>query len=129
MMGGISSDRGIGRADDGVAAVEFAIMAPVFLAMLFGAIYLSMLAFNFVGLHNAVEDAARCAAVKKTVCTDAATTAAYAQDRFMGFEISPTFTYAAANCGSEVTGTATFAVNAVLYTFPVSLSATACYPS
>jgi Flp pilus assembly protein TadG len=118
------------RCDDsGAVAVEFVLLVPVFLAMLFGIIALSMLAFTFVGLHNAVEDAARCAAVKTTVCTNSTTTAAYANSKFMGLGEAPVFNYIAASCGSEVTGTIKkYTLDVGLYTFRITLTATACYP-
>jgi Flp pilus assembly protein TadG len=122
------------RCDDGGAiAVEFVLLAPVFLAILFGSIALSMLAFTFVGLHNAVEEAARCAAVK-TACVrtnsadTAAATTAYAQAKFVGLGVTPVFAYTPASCGSKVTGTVTYVLDTGLYKFSIPLTATACYP-
>jgi Flp pilus assembly protein TadG len=128
MMDGFPPRFGFYHRDEGAVAVEFALLAPIFFALLIGTMYLSMLAFSFVSLHFAAEDAARCAAVKTTVCTSAATTQTYAQGKFLGIGGTPSFTYTAASCGSQVTGTMTYTLDVGLYTVSVPLSATACYP-
>jgi Flp pilus assembly pilin Flp len=114
--------------DQGTTAVEFAIVAPVFIAMLVGAIALGIAMFLIASLHYAVEDAARCASVKTLICSDAATTVAYAQSRYFGPNVSPTFTYAAASCGNSVTASISYSMDVGLRTFTIPISATACFP-
>jgi hypothetical protein len=80
-------------------------------------------------LHFAVEDAARCASVKTTVCTSSTTIASYAATRYTGPSISPTFTYSTAGCGHTVTGTGTFSFNAIVpQLMSIPVSAKACFP-
>lgn len=112
----------------GTTAVEFAIIAPVFIALIIGTITLSIGLFLIGSLHYAVEDGARCASVKTTICSDAATTVAYTQSRYFGPNVSPTFTYAAAACGNSVSASINYSMNVGFRTFLVPISATACFP-
>jgi Flp pilus assembly protein TadG len=112
----------------GTTAVEFAIIAPVFIAMIVGTITLSIGLFLIGSLHFAVEDGARCASVKTTICSDAATTVAYTQSRYFGPALSPTFTYAAAVCGNSVSASINYSMNVGFKTFVIPISATACFP-
>jgi len=112
----------------GTSAIEFAFVGPVFLLLVIGMMYGCMLLYSMASLHYAVEEGARCASVKATVCTGSATTIAYAQTAFNGAAITPTFTYATPACGKAVTGTANFTFNMGVTSWNVPLSATACYP-
>jgi Flp pilus assembly pilin Flp len=112
----------------GTTAVEFAIIAPVFIALLIGTIALCIGLFLIGSLHFAVEDGARCAAVKTTICSDAVTTVAYTQSRYYGPDVSPTFTYATAACGNSVSASISYSMNVGFKTFIVPISATACFP-
>jgi Flp pilus assembly protein TadG len=120
--------RSIRRNQDGTTAVEFAIIAPVFILLIIGTIALCFALFLVGSLHFAVEDGARCASVKTTICSDPATTIAYAQSRYLGPNVSPTFTYAAAVCGNSVSGSVTYSMNVGFRTFVIPISATACFP-
>ena len=112
----------------GTTAVEFAIIAPVFIALLIGTIALCVALFLIGSLHFAVEDGARCASVKTTICSDAASTVAYTQSHYFGPDVSPTFTYAAAACGNSVSASINYSMNVGFRTFVIPISATACFP-
>jgi Flp pilus assembly protein TadG len=112
----------------GSTAVEFAIVAPLFLSMIVGTFTLCIGLFLVGSLHYAVEEGARCASVKTTICSDAATTIAYTQNHYFGPDVSPTFTYAAVACGNSVSATVTYSMNVGFTTFTVPISATACFP-
>jgi Flp pilus assembly protein TadG len=116
------------RDPRGTTAVEFAIVAPVFIAMLIGTITVSIGLFLIGSLHFAVEEGARCASVKTTVCSDAATTVAYTQSHYYGPNVSPTFTYGTAACGKSMSATVNYSMNVGFRTFTVPISATACFP-
>lgn len=118
----------IRRDERGGAAVEYALVLPVFITLIVGALCAGNLLFAVNGLHYAVEDAARCAAVKTTVCTDSSTTVTYAQSRYSGPKISPTFTFSATGCGHTVQGSARYPLILAAYTINVPISASACYP-
>jgi Flp pilus assembly pilin Flp len=123
------------RCDEqGTTAVEFALIAPVFIALLVGTLSLCVGLFLVGSLHYAVEEGARCASVK-TACADAAgnpdatATVAYAQSHYFGPDVSPAFTYVAAACGNSVSASISYSMNVGFRTFVVPISATACFPS
>jgi Flp pilus assembly protein TadG len=120
--------RSIHLNQDGTTAVEFAIVAPVFILLIIGTIGLCFALFLVGSLHFAVEDGARCASVKTTICTDATSTIAYTQSRYMGPNVSPTFTYAAAACGNSVSASISYSMDVGFKTFVIPISATACFP-
>ena len=119
--------RGLGD-DTGAAAVEFALVLPAFLALTIGTIYVSILMLSVADLQSAVEEAARCASVRTAVCTDQGTVAAYAVSRYGGPGIDPVFTYALADCGHQVTATATFQLVTGMPAASVPITVTACHP-
>jgi Flp pilus assembly protein TadG len=111
----------------GTTAVEFAIVGPLFIALVVGMLYLCLCLFLVGSLHYAVEEGARCASVRTTVCNDATTIVSYAQSRYFG-PSSPTFTYAAAPCGNSVSGSINYVVELGLKQVTVPIAATACFP-
>jgi Flp pilus assembly protein TadG len=125
------------RDQQGTTAVEFALVAPVFIALLVGTIALCICLFLVGSLHYAVEEGARCASVK-TACADASgnpdaiATVAYAQSHYFGPAVSPTFTYTydatAGACGNKVSGSINYSINVGFKTFVVPISASACFP-
>ena len=100
--------RAIVRDERGSAAVEFAIVGPIFLTLTIGMIYTCLLLFSMGSMQYAVEEAARCASVKTTVCSSSATTITYAQGVYYGPITVPTFTSTNAACGHQVSGSSTF---------------------
>jgi Flp pilus assembly protein TadG len=119
--------RRLAKDSNGATAVEFALVLPVFVAMIMGLLSIGMLAFASNSLQYAAEDAARCAAVKTTVCTTGSATQAYAANRYAGPRISPTFTYDQSACGHRVRATATYDLGLVPEIGEITLNATACY--
>jgi Flp pilus assembly pilin Flp len=120
--------KSIRRDQQGTTAVEFAIVAPVFIAMLIGTIALCIGLFLIGSLHYAVEEGARCRSVKTAICMDGPTTVAYAQNHYFGPDVSPAFTYAAAPCGNSVSASISYSMNVGFRTLVVPISATACFP-
>jgi Flp pilus assembly protein TadG len=113
----------------GTTAVEFAIVAPVFIVLVIGTLYMCIALFTVGSLHYAVEEGARCASVKATVCTDASTTVAYTKNHYFGAGTSPTFTpNLTATCGSSMTGNLNYVMDLGLTQFTIPISATACFP-
>ena len=109
-------------------AIEYGILLPTFMAMLLGSIWTGNLLFAQNGLVRAVQFAARCAAVRTTVCTNSTTTSAYALSVYSGPSIAPAFTYSTSGCGHTVAATATFNLNIIPGVPSVPLKATACFP-
>jgi Flp pilus assembly protein TadG len=112
----------------GAAALEFAIVGPVFILFMIGTVYTCMMLFAESSMQYAVEAGARCASIQTTVCTSSSTTTTYAQNAYYGPLISPTFTYATPACGHQVNSTVTFGYNFGYLNLSVPLTATACYP-
>ena len=115
----------------GTTAVEFAIIAPVFISFVVGILYICMGLFLVGSLHYAVEEGARCASVRNSStqsCKDATGIINYTKSRYFGPSSSPIFTYAAAACGNSVSASITYDMNFVLTKVSVPLSATACFP-
>ncbi|HZE54306.1 MAG TPA: TadE/TadG family type IV pilus assembly protein [Bradyrhizobium sp.] len=121
--------RSLSRNQQGTTAVEFAIIAPMFILLVLGTIGLCFALFLVGSLHFAVEDGARCASVKADICPDTTTTVAYTQSRYLGPNVSPTFTpNLNAACGKSVTGSVNYSINVGFRTLVIPVSATACYP-
>ena len=112
----------------GTAAVEFALVAPVFVGLAVGTFYVCLCLFLTGSLHYAVEQAARCKSVNTTVCQDGPTTVTYAQNNYFGPGGTPNFTYTAAACGNSVTASMNYVLDVGLRRFTVPVSATACFP-
>lgn len=113
--------------DCGTTAVEFAMVAPVFILLLVGAICLSLALFLVGSLHYAVEEGARCASVKTSVCTNSTTIVSYTQGQYFG-PSAPSFTYAAAACGNSVSASINYVVNLGITKVTVPVTASACFP-
>jgi Flp pilus assembly protein TadG len=117
------------RDTRGTTAVEFALVGPVFIMLIVGVVYTSLLLFAMGSLQYAVEEAARCASVKTTVCTSSTSTASYAQSHFFGsLVLTPAFTSTTATCGHQVRATASYNLNIGLDSLTVPISAAACFP-
>ena len=114
--------------DRGATAIEFAIIAPLVVMLLVGIVSLSLMLFAIGSMHFAVEDAARCASARPTVCSSATATVAYAQARYSGVLASPVFTYATPACGYQVSASVTYTFDVGMYKQTVPLSATSCFP-
>lgn len=113
----------------GGAMVEFAIIFPIFVLAVVGALYVAMLGFTQASLQNAVRAGARCYSLGLTACSDTTKTAAYTKTRFVSVTADvPTFTASTVGCGHTVTGAITFGFNAGTYKMTVPLTSTACFP-
>ena len=112
----------------GSSAIEFAVVGPVFLMLVIGSMYGCMMLFSMASLHYAVEEGARCASIKATVCTTSDAIIAYTKTAYNGIGVVPTFTSTTPACGHAVTGTTSFAFRMGVASWNVPLSATACYP-
>jgi Flp pilus assembly protein TadG len=124
-----SHKRPLRACESGAAAVEVALVLPLFLMLVLGILYCSLLAFSTASLHYAVQGAARCAALQSAPCLDAAATRSYAQRLYHGpSSPAPQFTASAAACGSRVSGSLTYVLDIAFARWSVPLTATACFP-
>lgn len=121
--------RRFGHDNRGTAAIELALVLPLFVLLILGSLSASSLGFSVASMNYAVEAAARCAAVNTTLCATPSSTVLYALSRYSGPSISPVFAYSATGCGNTVTATATFSFNLVPQFTNLPLSVSACHPS
>jgi hypothetical protein len=112
----------------GTTLVEFAIVGPLFIGLVTGMLYICLCLFLVGSLHYAVEEGARCASVRTTVCSDATTIVSYAKSHYYG-PSTPTFTYdPAATCGNSVSASINYVLQLGLTQVTVPIAATACFP-
>lgn len=114
----------------GVTALEFAFVAPIAFLLLFGIVELGRTFHTRSALQFAVEQAARCAAVNRTLCGTPGQTQAYAASRMIGASIpSSSFTSTQPACGQKVTASVNLAVKLPRPLPQVfTLTAASCYP-
>jgi Flp pilus assembly protein TadG len=118
---------GFSACDRGNTAVEFALVLPALAMLVVGGLYTGLLMYSTAGLHNAVEQAARCYSVSKSQCSTASAAQTYAQSSYYGIS-TPTFTASTQACGHQVSATLDFVLDAAVTSFNVPLTATACFP-
>jgi Flp pilus assembly protein TadG len=118
------------REPSGATALEFALTAPIFLAMILGSVTLGLGLFTQVALQHGVEMAARCATVNTSVCGSSSSIQTYAVQQSLGLSPpSSTFTVSAPSCGNQVQ--ASYPIKLNFATFgrrDITLSASSCYP-
>jgi Flp pilus assembly protein TadG len=118
----------VGRDERGTTALEFALVAPVFILLVMGTIFVCIQLFLIGSLKYAVEEGARCASVKTMICTDSASTVTYTQNHYFGPSVSPIFTYAVTSCGNFVSASLNYVVNLGMMQLTLPVTASACYP-
>ena len=104
-----------------MAAVELAIVGPLYLALLLGVIQGGLLILTQASLHYAVQKGVRCLALQDSCPSPA--------DHYFGLGARPVFTPAQQACGQALTATVTYTLSVVLYRTDIPLSATSCFPS
>lgn len=120
------------HSDNGAAAVETALVLPVFfIALVFGVIKIALLLWTDASLNYAAEAAARCASVNSTQCGSGSAIQTYALNNYFGQPVGATnpFTYSASGCGHSVTASYTYTLAIpVVGSWNIPLTATACFP-
>jgi Flp pilus assembly protein TadG len=115
----------------GATAVETALLMPLFLLLLLGAMELGRMAWAQAGLNYAVEEVARCASVTPTACGTLEQIQTVGAQRMGGAGlVTPVFAFnAAAPCGKQVTATAAagFLVYRIFPNAP-QIAASVCRP-
>jgi Flp pilus assembly protein TadG len=121
----------------GGGLAEFAMVVPVFFALVFAVIHLSFITWGMTAMHWACQTAARCAAINVPLgangatCTDNNSTKAYAATQYKGPNMNVVFSADVANsCGGSgklVSATGSYVMNVVVTKVTLNLSAQACY--
>jgi Flp pilus assembly protein TadG len=121
------------RRARGNAAVEFALVFPLFIMLVLGIMETGRIYRVWHTIHFAVVEAARCASVNPTLCGTSAQIASYAAGQAIdlalpaGKTAANVFTVTTASCGTKVTATWPYQYVAVgLFPYSVTLTASAC---
>jgi Flp pilus assembly pilin Flp len=125
----------VARDRDGATAVEFALVAPLMFAFIFGIIEVGHLLWTVGALNMAVEDAARCASVSNvssppsTLCDTQTHLQTYAVGRTLGMTVpASTFTLSTPACGYLVSASYPFTPMVGYIPMSLTITASACYP-
>jgi len=116
------------RDERGVAAVEFAVVSPVFFLTLFGLGQAGLWLWADFSLQRAVNAAARCAVITPSTCADVAS---YAANNVVGLSVpSSAFSSTTATCGAQVTAAYEVPSFTSGLGLPIpTVHVSACYPS
>lgn len=114
----------------GVASIEFALIFPVFLTLIFGIIEISRLMWWEVGLQRAAAVASRCGGIRAPDCETDPQIAAKAVNSVPGIPFKASdFIIVRENCGVRVTANVTFKFVIGFLGLPDQpLNATFCHP-
>lgn len=116
-------------AQGGNALVEFALIAPVLLLVLFGTIEAGRALWLQNALHYAVQAAARCASINTTTCSNLGTIQYYAASvSGAQFDTSVFSWSGAASCGNQVYASYPMSLYIPYVGATVTLTAQACFP-
>ena len=123
------SRRSAGRR--GVVAIEYGLLLPAFLLLVFGAMDTGRLLWTQTTLDRAVQAAARCGSVNTTACGSAVAIQTYAATQAWGLTVAPSaFSVSAAACGIKVSASFPFEFTTPwITTLTSTLQATACSPA
>jgi Flp pilus assembly protein TadG len=98
----------------GAAAVETALLLPALAALLLGGVELGRMAWTRATLTFAVQEAARCASVRKVACATPGQVQEVAVAKAVGIKVQPSdFQVTDAACGKQVS--AEFAQDFIIY--------------
>jgi Flp pilus assembly protein TadG len=118
----------------GSAAIEYALILPAVLMVIFGLMDTGRLLWSYTTLSRAVEAAARCAAINTTRCGTASQIQTFATAEAWGMTIAASaFAVTTETCGIKVTGSFPFefvmpGFNVVVPSGTITLTASSCYP-
>jgi Flp pilus assembly protein TadG len=121
----------------GSPAVEFALVAPILLALMFGIFEFGQAVWTQGILDYAVEQASRCASINATTCSTSAAIKTFAAQQTAPLNLpATTFTATTPACGNLVSasyvfsfvGTLPLIQGTALLPSTVTLTSSSCYP-
>jgi Flp pilus assembly protein TadG len=121
----------VGANDEGSSAVEFAMVAPVLIVMLFGVLEFGRALWTQSMLDFAVEQASRCATINTTTCGSASAIATYAESQTAPLNLpAATFTATTPACGNQVRASYAFSfITPRLFPYSITLTSQSCFPA
>jgi len=113
----------------GSAAVEFAIVAPILLTIIYGIIEVGVYLFAQESLQRSVEVAARCAAIQRNDCLDDEAIKLLASESAFGLSIDKSaYSVTSESCGVRVSASYDFDIAAVLAeSMETKITASSCF--
>ena len=119
-----------GRDRGGTSALEFGLLAPVFLLLFLGILEFGRALWTQSALQHAVEAGARYAAINYPSCASVSETKSYAAGEVFGQSIaSSTFSLNCNACGTQVSASLPFSfIVPGLIPYSITLSAQSCHP-
>ena len=123
-------------SDGGSTALEYGLLLPALIMMVFGSMDVGRLLWTYTTLHRAEQASARCAAVMPSVCGTAQQVASRAISEAWGLPVTAgMFSLQTQSCGARVTASYSFSLLVPWLGAPeegppntISLSVSACYP-
>ena len=116
-------------AQGGNVLVEFALIAPVLLLLLFGTIEAGRALWLQNALHYAVQAAARCASINTATCSSLGTIQSYAASvSGAQFDASVFSWSGTASCGNQVSASYPMSLYIPYVGASLTLTAQACFP-
>ena len=114
----------------GVAAIEYALILPVFLTLVFGIIDISRLMWFQISIQRATAIAARCGAVASSSCISDAQIGSTAAISAPGIKLKASeFTVVRGTCGVKVNAAVPFTFISAFVGLPArTLKASYCHP-
>lgn len=125
------------KRNGGAVAIEYALLLPALLMLLFGIMECGRLYWTYTTLYRATEAAARCGAVNATLCATASQIQDYAVTQAFGLTVTASmFTATTAACGVQVSASLPFLLMIPWVTTStpsgafnlLTLNPVACYP-
>lgn len=114
----------------GAIAAEFALVVPILLLLTFSIIEFGRVMWTRNVLQSAVEDAARCSALKRPECDSLAELKDYAVSRSAGLPVAvEAFELEIVACGTRVVATYSFAAIVPIVPLDFNVDARACRPT
>ncbi len=114
----------------GATAIEFALTAPAFFALVIGGIQVGLLCWAQLALQQGSEAAARCASVNKTLCGNTSQIRSYASAQSYGLTPGASaFTVSSVACGNRVQASYTPPFLNGFVIPSMTLTASACFPA
>jgi Flp pilus assembly protein TadG len=111
----------------GTTAAEFALIVPVFVAMVFGSVELGRFMWVRNSLQTAAEAAARCSAIRAPACSTFAATKTYAVGiANVGDATESNFAVTSETCGRVVTASYNFAAIVPVVPLNATITARSC---
>ena len=106
-----SDGRSSTHAVSGSMALEYGLLLPVLLLLMFGTMDVGRLLWTYTTLNRAVAASARCAAVNPSACGTPAEIASRAASEAWGLTVTPAaFTSQTLSCGAQVTANYNFSL-------------------